>query len=107
MIGFFFFSMIVVLGILVLVGGLQSIQARGKRLEEGSASPAQLDRMEAALGLLESRVDDLQQQQRFLERLLADRPERPRLSEGTDAAEDSDESSVLFDIRPAEEEEPH
>lgn len=81
MIGFFAFIITVVMGILVLVAGLQWIQGQGRRVEKPGQWPGQLDRIETALGALESRVDELQAQQRFLERLLAERPERPERPE--------------------------
>ncbi len=98
MVGFFAFVVILVLGILLLVGGLQWISGnRGERLPGPDA--ARFEQIESALELLESRLDEIQEQQRFLERLLADRPERRSLEAGHDAPDrDSlDVDSVLFE----------
>lgn len=97
MMGFFAFMMTLVLGILVLVGGVQWIQDHRRSLvrpEDGVRG--ELERMESALAALESRLDDLQDQQRFLERLVAERPDRalpPRPEREEDGAPDS----ILFD----------
>ncbi|MGK7310751.1 MAG: hypothetical protein ACN0LA_00795 [Candidatus Longimicrobiales bacterium M2_2A_002] len=100
MFGFLAFVMIVVAGILALVGGLRFISAsngRGRTLPE--ADPQRLDRLESALGSLEARLDELQEEQRFLERLLAERPERRALGRGREGggAGSPDVDSVLFD----------
>ena len=105
MAGFFAFVMIVVAGILALVGGLRFISGDTRRRELPGVDPQRLDRLESALGSLEARLDEMQQQQRFLERLLAERPER-RALEGGGAAEESSSSSVdsvLFDTDEGEE----
>lgn len=96
--GFFLFMMTVVLGLLVLMEGLRWI---GDRRAEPlpRADMDRLDRLESAVSALESRLDELQDQQRFLERLLAERPEPGALGPGQDggtaASEDAD--SILFD----------
>lgn len=85
MAGFFAFVVIVVLGILGLVWGIQAIGVRRDRIEPPAGVPRpELERLETALTVLESRVDELQEQQRFLERLLEARPERGSLPRGTD-----------------------
>lgn len=99
--GFFAFIMAIVFGILALIGGLQWLEVRGRTVEPTSVPP-QLDRMESALASLEARLDDLQEQQRFLERLLAERPERPALSSGEDGDADADAGSILFDTDAAD-----
>lgn len=97
MVGFFAFVLIVVAGILTLVGGLQWISDRREE-----ALPAvdrdRLERLESALASLESRLNELQDQQQFLERLLARRPERS-LRAGEEDREPSaeDVDSILFD----------
>jgi Tfp pilus assembly protein PilX len=101
MIGFFAFMVIVVLGILALVGGLQWISDHRRAIAppEGDVM-VQLERMETALTALESRLDDLQDQQRFLERLLAKRPAGEALPPGRAPASEEDASdvdSILFD----------
>lgn len=106
MVGFFMFVMAVVVGVLALVGGLQWIELRHDRrqsVERADPSSSRLDRLESALGGLESRLDDLQEQQRFLERLLAERPERPSLTAGDEGAESDGVRSILFDTEPSEE----
>ncbi|MDX1673806.1 MAG: hypothetical protein R3314_03295 [Longimicrobiales bacterium] len=90
--------MILVVGVLVLVGGLRWI---GQRPELPPADPARLDRIESALESLESRLASLQEQQRFLERLLDDRT-RGALEAGPDPETPPD--SVLFDTAEGEEE---
>jgi hypothetical protein len=95
--GFIIGILTLVFGVLFLVGGLQWLGGRGRQqtVHRGSPVSGQLERIENALAALEARVDDLQAQQRFLERLVSDRsPERPRLTGGPD------EESVLFDTRP-------
>lgn len=104
MMGFFMFVIVVALGLLALVGGLQLLGDRRNTLERPGPSTQRLDRMESALGALESRLDDLQEQQRFLERLVAERPERPSLpGRGPAEGEDTDTGSILFDTEPSEE----
>ena len=97
MIGFAAFIVILVAGILVLVGGLQWISGqRGEPLPP--VDHARLDRMESALAALESRLDELHDQQRFLERLLEDRPEPRALEPGADTEVSGDDvDSILFD----------
>lgn len=100
MIGFFAFMVTVVLAILVLVGGLQWISDHRQRVSppEGDVL-GQLERMETALTALEARLDDLQEQQRFLERLLAKRAEGEALPPGRSGAgeEGTEAGSILFD----------
>ena len=96
MIGFASFIVILVVGILALVGGLQFIS--GKRPEPlPPADTARLDRIEAALSSLESRMDELQDEQRFLERLLAERPEPRSLGSGSAEGDPEAVDSILFD----------
>lgn len=102
MIGFAAFIVILVAGILTLVGGLRFIS--GRRPEPlPPADTARLDRIESALSALESRLDEVRDQQRFLERLLAERPEPRSLESGTADVADEDVDSILFD-RDGEEE---
>ncbi len=114
MIGFMMFIFTIVAGVLVLVRGLQWIGRSPRSLEpprDGGQGRAELERIEGALTRLEARVDDLQDQQRFLERLLARRQEDPALppaaprehrpsAEATEgeAAPSSKPDSILFDI---------
>ncbi len=94
MIGFAAFIVILVAGILALVGGLQFFS--GQRREPlPPADTGRLERIESALSALESRLDEVQDQQRFLERLLAERPEPRSLESG--ATDDKDVDSILFD----------
>lgn len=103
MVGFFMFVIALSLAILVLVGGLQWVGDRRRSVEGAGGSPAQLERMESALSALESRVDDLQEQQRFLERLVAERPERGSLPRGGEDSDSDGSRSILFDTEPSEE----
>lgn len=105
MLGFVVFVIIVVLGTLGLVGGLRLLGVVGTeppRVEPAVGS-RELERMQDAILSLERRVDDLQEQQRFLEHLLEARPEGealppgglgPGRSQETDA-----DQSILFDTR--------
>lgn len=107
MMGFFMFVIVAVLGLLALVGGLQWLEFhhnRRRSVEANGDTPSRLDRMESALGALESRLDDLQEQQRFLERLLAERPERPSLPRrGDEEQAEEGSGSILFDTGASEE----
>lgn len=100
MIGFFGFMIIVVLGMLLLVSGLNDGWLSGGRrpVDGGGPSAAQLERMESALASLEARLGHLEDQQRFLERLLAERPE-PR------ALPEREVGGILFDTEKSSEEE--
>ncbi len=108
MVGFFAFVMTIVMGLLVLIGGLRFLRTR----EEERLPPsegARFDRLESALNSLESRLDDLTEQQRFLERLLAERPAPKALgsggeagAKGTEGPSSSDVDSVLFDTEEGE-----
>ena len=113
MIGFAAFVMTLVVGILILVGGLNLISGRGEKAVP-PVDDERLSRIESALSALESRLDSLQEQQRFLERLLADRPAPKSLEAGEPEREEaaaepgSDESShgvdsILFDTDAGEE----
>lgn len=96
MMGFLTFLMVLVFAALVLVGGLQWISTR-QRDGLPRADRERIDRIESALSVLDSRLDDLQDQQRFLERLLADRPEPPAI--GRDDAEAAGTASESGDLR--------
>lgn len=106
MVGFLMMMILVALGVLLLAGGVERVGGRRAAVDGVELSSAQLDRIESALTSLEARVDDLQEQQRFLERLLAERPE-PRAAldrgeeAGTEAGERKAEESILFETDPA------
>lgn len=107
MMGFFMFVIVAVLGLLALVGGLQWLEfhhhRRRRSVNAPGDAPSRLDRMESALGALESRLDELQDQQRFLERLLAERPKRQSLPRPDEEAEgQAGSGSILFDTEPSE-----
>ena len=95
MLGFLIFVFTIVMGALLLVGGLQRINDR-RYLLDASSDP-RFDRLESGLALLESRLDDLQEQQRFLERLLADRPETRQLPTTPGNPETEYSHGILFD----------
>jgi hypothetical protein len=110
MIGFFVFIMTLVAGVLVLAAGLKWLRLDGRELQSGEqVPPERLARVESALEVLESRLDELQDQQRFLERLLSERHETrslpPRHGNPGAGSEDAPRS-ILFDpeLRPREEE---
>ena len=100
--GFLAFVMTLVLGILVVAGGLRWLWGN-----QGEALPrpdtGRFDRIESALTALESRIDDLAEQQRFLERLLEERPEQRSLDSGPAPGSEPDVDSVLFDTNEGEE----
>ena len=113
MIGFFIFMMTVVLGALGLLWGLRLvgvIQPDGALPSDGGVRRAELERIVDALSALESRLDALEDQQQFLERLLAGREEGRALPGGQvgseragDVAPDRDEvDSILFRTGPEE-----
>ena len=104
LVGFFAFLVIMSAAILALVGGLQWFSKRGDEPLPG-AGAERLERLESAMASLEARLDELQDQQRFLERLLAERPERRSIEAG-DAESGpgpTDVDSVLFDTGEEEE----
>ena len=105
--GIVFLALVIVAGIL----GVEWIRANKR---EGPAAPAvepeRLERLETALSGLESRLDDLQDQQRFLERLLEERPapaalppseregsREPGAAPSQGSAPDPSQESILFD----------
>lgn len=96
MMGFVIFVFALVMGALLLAGGLQRINGQRRPLERSSSDP-RFDRMESAIALLEARLDDLQEQQRFLERLLAERPETRSLPRPTEEPASDDSPGILFD----------
>lgn len=105
--GFLAFLIVVALFVLVLSGVVQWPGDRRTSLNTDPGIAVRLARMENSLRLLESRLDSLEDQQQFLERLLSDRPEQralptPGPGEGSPAeptpADDTAETSILFDI---------
>lgn len=110
MIGFVVFIMTLVVGVLVLAAGLKWLRLGGRELQSGDrVAPERLSRIETTLEALESRLEELQDQQRFLERLLADRPRArslPPQRDDPDGAPEEAPTSILFDpeLRPREEE---
>lgn len=101
MIGFFVLVMTLAFGILVVVSGLRWLGADRPERLTGAPSPAQLERIETALAALESRLASLEEQQRFLERLVERRPEPKSLSPGNDEPD-----SILFDRSSADADNP-
>lgn len=100
MMGFAAFIVVLLAGVLALVGGLQWIGHRAEPLPPADAG--RLDRLETALTALEGRLDELHEQQQFLERLLSDRPD-PRALESGPGAATGGVDSVLFEQDEAEE----
>lgn len=103
MIGFVGALVIVALVLLVLNGALQWPGSRQGSLRPDPEVTVRLARIENTLRLLESRLDSVEEQQQFLERLLSDRadpralpPSDPPASEPPGDTEDS--SSILFDV---------
>lgn len=83
--------------ILVAIGirWVLELSGRGEALPPG-VDAQRLERIESALSTLESRLDDLQDQQRFLEGLLGDR-KQGSLPPGP-SEEETGERSILFDV---------
>lgn len=102
MVGFVAFMLVVLVGVLILVGGLQWLGDPRRSVEGSRSTPPRVDRLESAIALLEARVDDLQEQQRFLERLLAQRPETRTLHGGSAGEDATDADSPLLDDRMGE-----
>lgn len=101
-----------ILLVLVVIFGLRWMTELSRRSAAGverGPDPRRLERVEAALASLEARLDQLQEQQRFMERLLAGRREPGTLPPGEsgsaragegDAREgegDDRVDSILFD----------
>ncbi len=101
MLGFMIFVFTIVMGALLLAGGLQRI--KGERRPLDPSSEPRFDRLESAIGLLENRLDDLQEQQRFLERLLAERPQARSLPRTPREPSAENDHGILFDPELAEE----
>jgi len=100
--------MLVLLILVVFVGvrWTAELSRRSTRGVEGpGADPWRLERIESSLAGLERRLDEMQEQQRFLERLLAERSDPRALppgGEGPDRRKQSEEGdegvdSILFD----------
>ena len=109
MIGFAFFVLVVVAGVLALVGGLRRLGVVEPREPAVRDGPGREDllRLEEALAALDGRLDRLEDQQRFLERLLEARPEAPALPRSPAAEASAPESrgaadSILFDVEPGD-----
>lgn len=108
MIGFSLFILAVLVGVLGLSAGLRFLGVISPR----EAAPGDLagrealQRIQEALAGLDSRLDRLEDQQRFLERLLESRPPAPGLPPGEapvqedESIGDPPETSVLFDVDP-------
>lgn len=108
MIGFLFLFLVVIAGVLGLLAGLQFFGVLPRReapLGSLLADRERVHRLEEALGAVDARLDRLEDQQRFLVRLLEDRSERPSLPPSRSApADDGAEEleggvdSILFDV---------
>ena len=109
MLGMFLFLMVIVV-VLGLATGLHHLGLLPRRDAVPGQGPTREDfhRMQELLAALDARLDRLEDQQLFLERLLESRPERPSLPPGRDAepAPESDPErgvdSVLFDVERGE-----
>lgn len=92
-----------VLFVLIVLVGLRVVadqRRRPGRVVEAGTDPRRLERVESALASLEGRLEELQDQQRFLERLLAERRPPGALppgSGGGEGEEGEDPDSILFD----------
>ena len=105
MIGFAFFVLVVVAGVLALVGGLRRLGVVEPREPAVRDGPGREDllRLEEALAALDGRLDRLEDQQKFLERLLESSPEHPSLPPGPEPGGSPPDAergvdSVLFDV---------
>ena len=110
MIGLFFLMLMAIAGVLGLAAGLRYLGVVPRRDEDVPTGPGRADvhRLEEVLGTLDARLDRLEEQQRFLERLLEARPEPRSLppaargNAGADAEDDPPVDSVLFDVEPGD-----
>lgn len=114
------FLVIAALVVLLLSGVVTGRRQDRSSLHSDPGLTVRLARMENTLQLLESRLDSLEEQQRFLERLLRDRPDPPALPgpsrpdppseepSPSDPAEpgQAGETSILFDVDAAEPDDP-
>lgn len=104
MMGFMFLLLLLVAGLLGLLGGLHyfGIVPRRDPLPGDARTREGLHRLAESLGAIEARLDRLEDQQRFLERLLESRPERPALPAPEEPAGGEEPErgvdSVLFDV---------
>lgn len=114
MIGFFLFFLVVIAGVFALVAGLRYLGALpGSAPDLPGVAREDLRRLEAALTALDARLERVEDQQRFLERLLEERPAPAALPPGSREAEgdagptpepevERGVDSVLFDVEPEE-----
>jgi hypothetical protein len=110
MVGFFIFILTVVLGALGLIAGLRllGLVQSDVPAARGEVTREHLEQLQDALLAVERRLDELRDQQLFLERLLTGRearaslPKGPRAPSGEREAEESGVDSILFDQREGE-----
>lgn len=96
--GFFILILILIAFIVGMkeVGG--ALRSRSDVRVQPGMDPQRLDRIESALSGLERRLDEMHEQQQFLERLLAERPDPRRLRRGQPESDpDPAVDSILFD----------
>ena len=92
---------VVLLALVIVVGilGVEWIRANKAAVPSGrSEDPERLEQLETALSSLESRLGELEDQQRFLERLLEERPDPTALP----APEQDTQESILFETKRGE-----
>lgn len=91
--------------LLILNGALQWPGSRQASLRSDPEVTVRLARIERALRLLESRLDSVEEHQRFLDRLISDRADTRSLPPPDRPDEDDRSDSILFDVDQTEEEE--
>lgn len=109
MLGLFLF-LIVIAGVLGLAIGLQQLGVLGRRDAVPGQTPTREDfhRLLELLAGLDARLDRVEDQQLFLERLLESRPEPPALPPATGGEPEPETEaergvdSVLFDVERGE-----
>lgn len=101
--GFAAVLVVVAIVLLVLNGALQWPGSRQGTLRADPEVTVRLARIENTLRLLESRLDSVEEQQQFLERLLSDRADSRALPPSDRPEDGDDSSSILFDVEETEE----
>lgn len=103
--GFVIGFVAVAIVLLILNGALQWPGSRQGSLRADPEVTVRLARIERTLRLLESRLDSVEEHQRFLDRLITERADPPGLPPADRPGEEDGPRSILFDVDETEEEE--